>query len=363
MTVIVPSDIEIAQAAKLRPIADVAAEVGLGPDEIIPIRPLQGQDPARRHRASRAHRAPGARHGHQPDAGRRGQVDLTVGLGAGPAAPGHKTMLCIREPSLGPVFGVKGGAAGGGYAQVVPMDDINLHFTGDFHAISSAHNLLLSAMLDNHIHQGNALGLDPRRITWPRTIDMNDRALRQIDHRAWAASTAEWSREERFVIVPGSEIMAIVPRDGAARTSSAAGRHHRGLHAAQTASRCAPRDLKARGCHDAAAQGRHPAQPGADARGRPGAGARRPLRQHRARLQLDDRHQAPGSRWATSCSPRPASAPTWAPRSSSTSSAASAGSSRRRRSRGHHPRAQDARRRQEGRARHRPTWRRCSAGW
>ena len=92
---------------------------------------------------------------------------------------GKKVVVCIREPSLGPVFGVKGGAAGGGYAQVVPMDEINLHFTGDFHAITSAHNLL-SAMLDNHLHQGNALDLDPRRITWPRTIDMNDRALRSI---------------------------------------------------------------------------------------------------------------------------------------------------------------------------------------
>jgi formate--tetrahydrofolate ligase len=117
-------------------------------------------------------------------------------------------MVCIREPSLGPVFGVKGGAAGGGYAQVVPMDEINLHFTGDFHAITSAHNLL-SAMLDNHIHHGNALGIDTRRITWPRTMDMNDRALRSIVVGLGGMNGGP-SREDRFVIVPGSEIMAIL---------------------------------------------------------------------------------------------------------------------------------------------------------
>ncbi len=117
-------------------------------------------------------------------------------------------MVCIREPSLGPVFGVKGGAAGGGYAQVIPMDEINLHFTGDFHAITSAHNLL-SALLDNHLHQGNALGLDVRRILWPRTIDMNDRALRHIVVGLGNLNGGP-TREERFVIVPGSEIMAIL---------------------------------------------------------------------------------------------------------------------------------------------------------
>jgi formate--tetrahydrofolate ligase len=121
---------------------------------------------------------------------------------------GKKVVVAIREPSLGPVFGVKGGAAGGGYAQVVPMDEINLHFTGDFHAITSAHNLL-SAMLDNHLHQGNALGIDPRRITWPRTMDMNDRALRSIVISLGGINAGP-VREDRFVIVPGSEIMAIL---------------------------------------------------------------------------------------------------------------------------------------------------------
>jgi formate--tetrahydrofolate ligase len=117
-------------------------------------------------------------------------------------------MLCMREPSLGPVFGVKGGAAGGGYSQVVPMEDINLHFTGDFHAIASAH-ALLAAMLDNHLQQGNALRIDPRRITWPRTIDMNDRALRKAVIGLGGVGDGV-VREERWVIVPASEVMAVV---------------------------------------------------------------------------------------------------------------------------------------------------------
>jgi formate--tetrahydrofolate ligase len=121
---------------------------------------------------------------------------------------GKNVVLTMREPSLGPVFGIKGGAAGGGYAQVVPMEDINLHFTGDFHAISSAHNLL-SAMLDNHLHHGNALGIDARRITWPRTMDMNDRALRNIVV-GLGGPLGGVPREERFVITPASEIMAIM---------------------------------------------------------------------------------------------------------------------------------------------------------
>jgi formate--tetrahydrofolate ligase len=131
-------------------------------------------------------------------------VSLTQGLGH----IGRSPVLCLREASLGPVFGIKGGAAGGGFAQVVPMDDINLHFTGDFHAISSAH-ALLAAMLDNHLHQGNTLGIDPRRITWPRTIDMNDRALRDMVIGLGGVANGV-VREDRFVIIPASEVMAIV---------------------------------------------------------------------------------------------------------------------------------------------------------
>ena len=204
----VPSDIAIAQAAKLRPIADVAAELGLSADEILPY----GRTKAKITPEAIKARTPKGRlvlvTGINPTPAGEGKSTVTVGVSQALRRLGKKVVVCIREPSLGPVFGVKGGAAGGGYAQVVPMDEINLHFTGDFHAITSAHNLL-SAMLDNHIHHGNALGIDSRRITWPRTIDMNDRALRQIVVGLGGLNGGP-SREERFVIVPGSEVMAIL---------------------------------------------------------------------------------------------------------------------------------------------------------
>jgi formate--tetrahydrofolate ligase len=204
----VPSDIAIAQAAKPRPIADVAAEVGLGPDEILPY----GRYKAKISAEAIAKRQPKGRlvlvTGINPTPAGEGKSTVTVGVSQALRRLGKKVVVCIREPSLGPVFGVKGGAAGGGYAQVVPMDEINLHFTGDFHAITSAHNLL-SAMLDNHLHQGNALGIDPRRITWPCTMDMNDRALRSMVISLGGINAGP-VREERFVIVPGSEIMAIL---------------------------------------------------------------------------------------------------------------------------------------------------------
>jgi len=206
--VTVPSDIAIAQAAKMRPIQDVAAELGLGPDDILPY----GRYKAKISAEAVARGKPTGRlvlvTGINPTPAGEGKSTVTVGVSQALRRLGKKVVLCIREPSLGPVFGVKGGAAGGGYAQVVPMDEINLHFTGDFHAITSAHNLL-SAMLDNHLHQGNALNLDPRRITWPRTIDMNDRALRSIVISLGGINAGP-VREERFVIVPGSEIMAIL---------------------------------------------------------------------------------------------------------------------------------------------------------
>jgi formate--tetrahydrofolate ligase len=204
----VPTDIEIAQAAKLRPIVDVAAEVGLSPDEILPY----GRYKAKITPEAIAKRSPKGRlvlvTGINPTPAGEGKSTVTVGLAQALRKLGKKVVVAIREPSLGPVFGVKGGAAGGGYAQVVPMDEINLHFTGDFHAITSAHNLL-SAMLDNHIHHGNALGIDTRRITWPRTMDMNDRALRSVVVGLGGMNGGP-SREDRFVIVPGSEIMAIL---------------------------------------------------------------------------------------------------------------------------------------------------------
>jgi formate--tetrahydrofolate ligase len=204
----IPSDIEIAQAARLRPIADVAAEVGLGPDEILPYGRHKAKITADAIRA----RTPRGRlvlvTGISPTPAGEGKSTVTVGVSQALRRMGKRVVVCIREPSLGPVFGVKGGAAGGGYSQVVPMDEINLHFTGDFHAITSAHNLL-SAMVDNHVHHGNALGLDTRRITWPRTIDMNDRALRQVVVGLGGLNGGP-AREDRFVIVPGSEVMAIL---------------------------------------------------------------------------------------------------------------------------------------------------------
>jgi formate--tetrahydrofolate ligase len=204
----VPSDIAIAQAAKLRPIQDVAAELGLGPDDILPY----GRYKAKISAEAVARAKPRGRlvlvTGINPTPAGEGKSTVTVGVSQALRRLGKKVVVAIREPSLGPVFGVKGGAAGGGYAQVVPMDEINLHFTGDFHAVTSAHNLL-SAMLDNHLHQGNALNLDPRRITWPRTIDMNDRALRSIVISLGGINAGP-VREDRFVIVPGSEIMAIL---------------------------------------------------------------------------------------------------------------------------------------------------------
>ena len=204
----VPTDIAIAQAAKLRPIADIAAELGLAEDEV----ELYGKYKAKVRLAALAARKPKGRlvlvTGINPTPAGEGKSTVTVGVTQALRRLGKNAALCMREPSLGPVFGVKGGACGGGYAQVVPMEDINLHFTGDFHAIASAHNLL-SAMLDAHLHHGNGLGLDTRRIIWPRTIDMNDRALRSIIV-GLGGTNAGPTREDRFVIIPGSEVMAIM---------------------------------------------------------------------------------------------------------------------------------------------------------
>ena len=204
----VPTDIAIAQAAKLRPVAEIAAELGLADDEI----ELYGKYKAKIRLQALARRKPTGRlvlvTGINPTPAGEGKSTVTVGVTQALRKLGKNAALCIREPSLGPVFGVKGGACGGGYAQVVPMEDINLHFTGDFHAIASAHNLL-SAMLDAHLHHGNALRLDTRRVTWPRTIDMNDRALRSIIIGLGGMNGGP-TREDRFVIIPGSEIMAIL---------------------------------------------------------------------------------------------------------------------------------------------------------
>jgi formate--tetrahydrofolate ligase len=204
------SDIDISRAAKMQPIGAVAAALGI-PDEAV--------EPYGRFKAkisldwlARRRDAPQGRlilvTAINPTPAGEGKTTTSVGLADGLNRIGRKTMLCLREPSLGPCFGMKGGAAGGGYAQVVPMEEINLHFTGDFHAITSAHNLL-SALIDNHIHWGNALGIDVRRIVWKRVIDMNDRALRQIVQSLGGVGNG-FPRESGFDITVASEIMAIL---------------------------------------------------------------------------------------------------------------------------------------------------------
>jgi formate--tetrahydrofolate ligase len=205
--VAVPSDIEIAQSTQLRPITAVAEDLGLGVEDIDQYGKYKAKLPlelATRPVRGRLVLVTAI----SPTPAGEGKSTVSVGLAQAFRRLGTNAVLCMREPSLGPVFGVKGGAAGGGYAQVLPMEDINLHFTGDFHAIASAHSLL-SAMMDNSLQQGNPTNLDPRRITWPRTIDMNDRALRHAVIGLGGVGEGV-PREERWVIIPASEIMAIL---------------------------------------------------------------------------------------------------------------------------------------------------------
>jgi formate--tetrahydrofolate ligase len=205
-----PSDIEIAQAAKLQRISAVAREkLGIAEEHLEPyghykakvslkyLDTLKGKKDGKLILVTAMTPTPAG----------EGKTTTTVGLGDALNHIGKKAMICLREPSLGPVFGMKGGAAGGGYAQVVPMEDINLHFTGDFSAIGLANNLL-AAMIDNHIHHGNELGIDPRRIQWRRVVDMNDRALRDIVVSLGGPANG-YPREDGFDIVVASEVMAI----------------------------------------------------------------------------------------------------------------------------------------------------------
>jgi formate--tetrahydrofolate ligase len=204
------SDIEISQAAKKRPILDIAKEkLGIAAENLDPyghykakvsmdyIKSLQGKPNGKLILVTAITPTPAG----------EGKTTTTVGLTDALNHIGKKAMLCLREPSLGPSFGMKGGAAGGGYAQVVPMEDINLHFTGDFHAITSAHNLL-SALIDNHIYWGNSLGIDSRRVVWRRVMDMNDRALREIVCSLGGVANG-YPREAGFDITVASEVMAI----------------------------------------------------------------------------------------------------------------------------------------------------------
>ncbi|WP_127522300.1 formate--tetrahydrofolate ligase [Mesorhizobium sp. Z1-4] len=206
----VKSDIEIARAAKKKPIMEIGAKLGIPSEHLLPF----GHDKAKLSSEFIASKR-GEKDGKlilvtaiNPTPAGEGKTTTTVGLGDGLNRIGKNAAICIREASLGPNFGMKGGAAGGGYAQIVPMEDMNLHFTGDFHAITTAHNLL-SAMIDNHIYWGNELGIDIRRVTWRRVMDMNDRALRQINVSLGGVANG-FPRETGFDITVASEVMAIL---------------------------------------------------------------------------------------------------------------------------------------------------------
>ena len=204
------TDIEIARASTLEPIIDVAKKIGIDSDSVFNyghhkakisldfIKSLENKPDGKLILVTAMTPTPAG----------EGKTTTTVGLGDGLNAIGKKAIVCLREPSLGPCFGMKGGAAGGGFAQVVPMEDINLHFTGDFHAVGAAHNLL-SALIDNHIYWGNELGIDVRRITWKRVLDMNDRSLREIVSSLGGPGNG-YPRETGFDITVASEVMAIL---------------------------------------------------------------------------------------------------------------------------------------------------------
>ena len=204
------TDIEIAQSASLRPITEIIAPLGIEFDDIELYGKYKAKLTAKKIKDLESHE-----NGKlilvtaiNPTPAGEGKSTITIGLADALSKIGKKTMIALREPSLGPVMGVKGGAAGGGYAQVLPMEDINLHFTGDMHAITTAHNAL-SALIDNHLHQGNELGIDPRRIIWKRVVDLNDRALRQVTIGLGGPLNGV-PREEGFDITVASEIMAIL---------------------------------------------------------------------------------------------------------------------------------------------------------
>ena len=206
----VKSDIEIAREAKMRPIMEIGNKLGIPADDLVPYGHTKAKVTLKFIDSLAA-----KKNGKlilvtaiNPTPAGEGKTTTTVGLGDGLNKIGKKAIVALREPSLGPCFGMKGGAAGGGYAQIVPMEDINLHFTGDFHAITSAHNLL-SAMIDNHIYWGNELGIDTRRVVWRRVMDMNDRALRDIICSLGGVANG-FPREAGFDITVASEIMAIL---------------------------------------------------------------------------------------------------------------------------------------------------------
>ena len=204
------TDIEIAQAAELLKIREIASEMGLTEDDVESYGPYMGKfsDAYLKSIEDRPFGKLILVTAINPTPAGEGKTTVTIGLGDALRRAGKRVMIALREPSLGPCFGIKGGAAGGGYSQVVPMEKLNLHFTGDFHAITSANNLLAAA-LDNHLQQGNALGIDPKRIVLKRCLDMNDRALRNIVI-GMGKRVDGVVREDHFIITVATEVMAIL---------------------------------------------------------------------------------------------------------------------------------------------------------
>ena len=205
------TDIEIAQQCAMKPITEIASELNIRPEELEPYGHYKAKlsDSLFDRLADRPNGKLVLVTAINPTPAGEGKTTTTVGLGQAMKKIGKNAIIALREPSLGPVFGIKGGAAGGGYAQVVPMEDINLHFTGDMHAITAANNLLC-AILDNHLQQGNELGIDPRRVLFKRCMDMNDRALRNTIVGLGGKANGV-VREDGFQITVASEVMAILP--------------------------------------------------------------------------------------------------------------------------------------------------------
>jgi hypothetical protein len=280
--------LEIAHEAKLRPISEIAKEAGILPEELEQSGQYRGK--VRLSVLDRLSSRPNAKlvivTAITPTKAGEGKTTTSVALTMGLGKIGKKVMLCLREPSMGPVFGVKGGGTGGGYSQIGPMEDINLHFNGDFHAVTTAHNLLAAA-LDASLFNGNPLRIDPSSVMWPRTLDMNDRELRYTVV-GLGGKTHGVPRESQFIIT------AAVGSDGGLRAveqplrSPSSSRAHRCReHLRRRAGHRG--DAEGRRCDDGRDEGRDQAQHRADARRAAGAGACRSVRQHRARRELDRR--------------------------------------------------------------------------
>jgi formate--tetrahydrofolate ligase len=316
-----PSNIEIAQRATMRPIVPLARErLGIPEEQLEPYGRYKAKV-SLDYLAQFADKPDGKLvlvTAISPTPAGEGKTTTTVGLGDALNQLGKRTIVCLREPALGPVFGMKGGAAGGGYSQVVPMEDINLHFTGDFGAIALANNLL-AALIDNHIHQGNQLGFDVRRISWRRVVDVNDRALRQIV--IGLGGTADGvPREDGFDIVVASEVMAILClANSLADLKERLGRIVVGYKADNQP--ILARELKAHGAMTALLKT-------ALAPNLVQTLENNPAFIHGGPFANIAHGPAAPSSWRTMSSPRQASAPTWARKSLSTSSAAKRASSR-----------------------------------